>query len=107
MPMDQFLHGLHPYRANDNALYPAGECRWESFAKDIVRAIHIRVNGQTLSRDELSAPDPLPQRLGMLADGLQIQERALRGIVLFLDDHLDPGQLGFVLEHVDKGNGSC
>lgn len=44
----------------------------------------------------------------MLADGLQIQEGAFRRVALFLDDHLDPCQLGFVGQHVDKsrvGNG--
>src|SRR5271157_727421 len=103
MPVDQFSYGLDPYRANYNALYPAGESRRESFAQDIVRGIHIRVDALPLSRDELSPLDPLSAVDCMLADGLQIQEGAFRGIPLFQDDHLDPRQLGLVGQHVDEG----
>jgi len=39
----------------------------------------------------------------MLADGLQIQEGAFGGITFFLDNHFNPGQLGFVGQHVDEG----
>src|SRR5271157_1266150 len=104
LPLDK----TYPYRANYNALYPAGESRRESLAQDIVRGIHIRVDQLPLSRDELSPLDPPPAVDRMLADGLQIQKGAFRGIFLFLDDHLDPGQLGLVGQHVDEcgmGNG--
>jgi len=45
----------------------------------------------------------------MLADGLQIQEGAFGCIPFFLDDDMDPGQLGLVCQHVDEscvGNGN-
>jgi len=101
--MDQFSYGLDPDRANYNALYPTGECRWECFAQDIIRAIHIRVYGLSLSRDELSAHHPSTAILRMFADGFQVQERAFRGVALVLYDHLDPGQLGLVGQHVNEG----
>ena len=42
MPIDQFSYRLDLYRANYNALYPTGESRWKSFAKDVGRAVPPR-----------------------------------------------------------------
>jgi hypothetical protein len=44
MPVDQFSCRLNPYRANYNALYPTGECRWESFTQNIVCGIEVGVD---------------------------------------------------------------
>src|SRR5271157_2142707 len=104
LPLDK----TYPYRANYNALYPAGESRRECLAQDIVRAIHIRMNGLTLSRNKLSPGNPPSPIDGVLSDRFQIQEGTLGGIALFLDDHPDPGQLGLVGQHVHEsrmGNG--
>jgi hypothetical protein len=55
--------------------------------------VDIRLNGLSLSRDEVSVDDPSRAILGMLADGLQVQGGAFRNVALVLDDHLDPAIL--------------
>ncbi len=103
MPVLQFSHGLDPYWANYNALYPSRKSGRECMPQNVVRPIHVGVNRAAIRSHERGPLDAAATIGGLLADRLQVQEGALRGVAFFLDDDPDAGQCGFVGQHLDEG----
>jgi hypothetical protein len=91
-----------PQGANYDALEAVGKRRRQCLSDQIVSRIDIGVNDPPVRCPEQAPGHPLTQIDRMLANGFQVQKRALASVRLFLINDLDPGKLGLVGQHLDK-----
>src|SRR6185437_3996471 len=101
------LHG-EPYGVNYAPSTPLRERLGSYFADDIVRAVHIGLDGLPIRRSIQPPLYPLAAEggrgLGGVVDGqwITIEEARLAGVTLLGEPHLDAHQFGLVPKHRDE-----